>query len=186
MNITSLKDLPKAASTVHAKSRIEIYIKGSSHGNPGPSGWGFVAVLFNAAGTPIATAERSAAGSAITTNNRAELAAVLNALNFVREREASGVWPFCPVLVCSGSEYVLKGIAERLAKWLANGWHLAKGKAAKNRDLWERFTIAAEGMPLECRWVPRHSQNRWNVRAVELASNAALAATRSGVSFRTS
>ena len=167
-----------------SQTRVEIYTDGSSHGNPGPSGWAFVAVLFDATGTPTAFVERSGSVSSISTNNRAELEAALNAVAFVKVYQSAGKWPCCPILILSDSEYVVKGITEWFANWVAKGWRLAKGKAPKNRDLWENLKAATEGLSLGWRWVRGHDGNRWNERADELANSAAEAAARKGVTFR--
>lgn len=167
-----------------SQTRVEIYTDGSCHGNPGPSGWAFVAVLFNETGAPIATQERSEPVSSISTNNRAELEAALNALAFIKEYQSTGIWPFCSVIITSDSEYVIKGITGRLDKWLANGWRGADGKAPKNRDLWENIKAATKGLSLEWRWVRGHDGNLWNERADELANSAAEAAASKGVTFR--
>ena len=164
--------------------RIEIHTDGSCHGNPGPSGWAFVAILLDETGTAIARQERSGCVSHISTNNRAELEAALNALVFVKEYQATGIWPSCPVIITSDSEYVVKGMTERLAKWLAKGWRGADGKAPKNRDLWEHLMDATEGLSLGWRWVRGHDGNLWNERADELANAAAKEAARRGVTFR--
>ncbi len=184
MKTTSLQDCVNVASFERGNFRIEIYINGSSLKNPGPSGWAFVAILIDGDGKLIGVEERSCAGIFISTNNRAELAAALNALCFVKHQQASGVWPICPVTIHSNSEYIVKGMTERLALWFAKGWRGADGKAPKNRDLWERLKAAAEGFSLGWRSVRGHDGNRWNVRVYELAKNAAMVAARKGVTVR--
>jgi len=184
MNTTSHQDFGNAAPSHNCNFRVEIYIDGSCHGNPGPSGWAFVAVLLDETGTPIATQERSGSVSSISTNNRAELEAALHALAFAKEYQSTGIWPSCPVIITSDSEYVVKGITERLDKWLAKGWRGADGKAPKNRDLWEHLKAATEGLSLAWRWVRGHDGNRWNERADELANCAAESAARRGVTLQ--
>lgn len=165
------------------KTHIEIYADGACHGNPGPGGWGFVALLLNEAGEIIATEERFSAAKTITTNNRAELAAALNGLAFVRQQQASGVWLACPMTIISDSQYVVKGFTEWLPGWQARGWRTAGGKAPENRDLWDRLQSATEGLIVGWRKVKGHSGNRWNDRADQLATKGAEKAAKLGVTF---
>ncbi len=101
--------------------RVEIYADGACRGNPGPGGWG---ALLTANGK-----ERELSGSeTLTTNNRMELTAVIEALKaLTRSAEAD---------VYTDSQYVLKGITEWVPQWKTRGWKTADKKAVKNQDLW--------------------------------------------------
>lgn len=170
----------------NGKTRIEIYTDGACQGNPGPGGWGFVALLLDEANAIIAKEERSGAAEGITTNNRAEMEAALNALAFIAEQQESGAWPFCPVTLVSDSQYLVKGFTEWLPNWEARGWRKSGGKAPDNRDLWVRLKGAAEGRAVRWQWVRGHNGNRWNERADVLATNGVEQAVRLGVTFRQS
>lgn len=165
------------------QTRIELYVDGACHGNPGPGGWGIVALLLNEAGTIIDHQESHGAIDSITTNNRAELAAALNGLAFVTEKIGLDAWPACQVTVISDSQYVVKGFTEWLPGWEARGWQTKGGKAPENRRLWERLKAAGAGLSVEWRWVSGHSGNRWNKRADALATLAAVEAAKLGVTF---
>ena len=75
-----------------------IYTDGGCSGNPGPGGWGFVLLKDS-----VLIVEKSG-GEKLTTNNKMELTAVIEALTFLKE---NGIAEYTP-----GSETD----GERLAK----------------------------------------------------------------------
>jgi len=67
------------------------------------------------------------------TSNRAELRAVIAALQF-------RVWygdGRTSLVIATDSEYVVKGATEWMRRWQRKGWKTTQGTAVKNRDLWE-------------------------------------------------
>ena len=69
------------------------------------------------------------------TSNRAELRAVIAALQF-RFWYGEG---YARVVIATDSEYVVKGITEWVEGWAKNGWRTNQGKAVKNQDLWKQL-----------------------------------------------
>ena len=61
--------------------RVEIFTDGACSGNPGPGGWGAF-LRFNG------KVKELSGGEALTTNNRMELKAAIEALNALREAVA--------------------------------------------------------------------------------------------------
>jgi ribonuclease HI len=169
----------------NGKNRVEVYVAGSCPENRGPGGWGFVALLINDVGTILDKVERYAAAKAVTTNRRAEIAGALNALTFVTEQQALGLWPICPMTIVSDSQYLVKGFTEWLPNWEARAWRKSKGgKAPLNRDLWERLKVATLALLVEWRLIKGDIGNRWNERAKQLATKGAEEAAALGVTFR--
>ncbi len=155
------------------KTRIEIFTDGSAIPNPGPSGWGFVALLIDGSFTLNDKVERKAPLDGRSTNIRAEMTAVINALHFVAERQASGAWRTSQATIISDSQTLVKGFTEWLPGWTARGWCKSNGKPVENRDLWEQVLAATEGLVVEWHWIEGHSGIRWNERADALAKEAA-------------
>ncbi|KAJ3284143.1 Ribonuclease H1 [Borealophlyctis nickersoniae] len=77
------------------------------------------------------------------TNQRAELTAVIAAINVLLTEEdlqrsdSSGrpLW----LKLLTDSAYVVNGLKSWLAKWKNNGWRTARGGPVQNRDLWEQL-----------------------------------------------
>jgi len=136
---------------------IQIYTDGACKGNPGPGGWG--AVLMSGG-----TEKELFGGEALTTNNRMELMAVIEALNALKRP--------CQVILYLDSEYVRKGITEWIAGWKARGWRTAAKQEVRNVDLWKRLDAAVfgAGHRIEWRWVKGHSGDPGNERADMLAN----------------
>ena len=134
---------------------IEAFTDGACRGNPGPGGWG-VLLRYNA------HEKRLCGGEKMTTNNRMELMAVIQALESIK-RDAT-------VKVTSDSQYVLKGISEWMENWKKRGWKTAAKKPVKNVDLWQRLDKARENHRIEWVWIKGHSGHTENEIADMLAN----------------
>lgn len=137
--------------------RVEIHSDGACRGNPGPGGWGALLAWGDEQKT-LRGAE------ALTTNNRMELLAAIEALNSLKRP--------CVVDLYTDSEYLRRGITEWLANWKRNGWKTSARKPVKNVDLWQRLEEAVERHEIRWHWVKGHSGNPGNDRADELANVA--------------
>jgi ribonuclease HI len=138
-------------------NKVTIYTDGACKGNPGPGGWG---VLLMADGV-----ERELfGGEDLTTNNRMEMMAVIEALRALKRP--------CKVTLYLDSEYVRKGITEWVAGWKARGWKTAAKQPVKNVDLWQVLDDLVTHTPheLEWRWVKGHAGDPGNERADALAN----------------
>jgi ribonuclease HI len=100
-------------------------------------------------------------GEPMTTNNRMELTAAIEALEALR-RPAQ-------VKLHTDSRYLLDGITKWISGWERNGWLTAARKPVKNADLWRRLTAAMRRHQVEWIWVRGHAGDPGNERADELA-----------------
>lgn len=147
-------------------AEVKIYTDGACRGNPGPGGWGAVLEYGKEA--------RSIYGSeALTTNNRMELTAVIEALSALKRP--------CRIAVVSDSKYVLQGITEWLPNWKRKGWLTASKKPVMNSDLWQRLDQLAAIHEISWHWVKGHSGHVQNELADQLA-NKGIDELLSGVS----
>ena len=138
---------------------VEIFTDGACRGNPGPGGW---AALIRSG-----TREKEiSGGEALTTNNRMELTAAIEALNALKRP--------CRVELHTDSNYVRDGITKWIHAWQRNGWRTADKKPVKNAELWQRLLAASEPHRIEWIWVKGHAGHPDNERADKLASDAAL------------
>lgn len=100
------------------------------------------------------------------TSNRAELRAVIAALQFSSwEREG---WE--SLVIASDSEYVVLGITQWIQQRERNGWVTSPGRAVMNRDLWvvlkgELERYLDRGVRVTFWRIPRE----WNFEADQLA-----------------
>lgn len=148
-----------------AGRRWAVATDGSCLGNPGPGGWGVV-IRDEDSGQLV----EISGGETETTNNRMELLAVLAALHYLKSAEV------IEVRIRTDSEYITKGITERIHGWKRNGWRTADKKPVKNPDLWEQLDAATEAFPegsLKWEWVKGHAGDAMNERADQLAKEAA-------------
>jgi ribonuclease HI len=134
---------------------VEAFTDGACRGNPGPGGWG---VVLRAGGRD----KELSGGEPMTTNNRMELKAAIEALTALKEP--------CRVAMYTDSTYVRSGITEWLPVWRARGWRTADKKPVKNQDLWQALADAAARHEVEWHWVKGHSGHPENDRADELAN----------------
>jgi ribonuclease HI len=136
-------------------TEIEIYTDGACKGNPGPGGWG--------AWMKSGTHERElCGGEALTTNNRMELVAVIEALTALKQPSR--------VILHTDSAYVKNGITTWIHGWKARGWTTADRKPVKNQDLWQRLDAQRQRHEVDWRWVKGHAGDPGNERADALAN----------------
>lgn len=134
--------------------RLTIYTDGACSGNPGPGGWAAI-LIYNGVEKELS------GGETLTTNNRMELTAALEALRALKRR--------CSVDLYTDSQYVRQGITEWMVNWKRRGWKTADNKPVKNDDLWRALDEVAQRHDVSWHWVKGHADNPFNIRADELA-----------------
>ena len=145
-------------------TEVEIATDGACKGNPGPGGWG----ALIRSGT---TEKELSGGEKLTTNNRMELMAAIEALNALKRP--------CAVTLSTDSRYVMDGLTKWIHGWQKNGWKTADRKLVKNAELWQALLAAAKPHKIDWKWVKGHTGHPDNERADKLASDAAVVAGRS-------
>ena len=135
--------------------KVTIFTDGACRGNPGPGGWGAI-LLFGEREKEIS------GGEAMTTNNRMELMAAIQALMALTKP--------CKVELHTDSQYVQKGISEWMPGWKARGWKTAAKQLVKNADLWKLLDEARLRHDVTWKWVKGHAGHVMNERADQLAN----------------
>ena len=131
---------------------ITIYTDGGCHGNPGPGGWGIVVIADG-------VAKQLSGGEKMTTNNRMELMAAINALSVINNTSGFSARE---VVVYIDSQYVKNGITSWIKGWKAKGWKTADKKPVKNQDLWEKLDALNSVLKVEWKWVKGHAGVEYN------------------------
>jgi ribonuclease HI len=142
---------------------VVIYTDGACKGNPGPGGWG--------AWLRWGEHEKELfGGEPLTTNNRMELTAVIEALSALKRSTA--------VAVYTDSEYVKNGITSWIKGWKTRGWRTADNKPVKNQELWQRLDALVAQHQVSWHWVRGHTGDPGNERADELANRGCASVKR--------
>jgi ribonuclease HI len=156
---------PGSASDLPA---VQMWTDGACKGNPGPGGWG---ALLRSGGH-----EREIfGGEPVTTNNRMELSAVIEALGTLNRP--------CRVTLHVDSTYVMHGMTRWMAGWKRNGWLTGERKPVKNRELWEALDREVGRHDVTWVWVKGHAGDPGNERADALA-NRGVEVARGGTMVR--
>ena len=124
---------------------IVIYTDGGCSGNPGPGGWAFV-VSENGE-----IREYRSGGDQSTTNNKMELTAVINALEYAKangERD---------VVILIDSQYVKNGITVWIHSWKKNGWRTSSKAPVKNVEYWVTLDKLNDELNVDWQWVKGHA-----------------------------
>ena len=153
-------------STLGSEPEVIIYTDGACKGNPGPGGWGVLMI----------SGERRrelCGGETMTTNNRMELTAAIEALRALKRH--------CRVRLFTDSSYVKQGIETWIHGWKRNGWRTADKKPVKNADLWLRLDALAAQHRVDWRWVKGHAGHPGNERADALANLGVDSVRKGGV-----
>lgn len=133
---------------------VHLYTDGSYRQHTDVGGWGSILV----SGTShLVLADREED----TTNQRMELAAVINALQ--------QLFVPCTVMLYSDSKYVLDGINGNLANWKLNNWMTQKKSQVKNQDLWIALDQLMTIHDIRPIWVRGHNGHDGNEFANWLA-----------------
>jgi ribonuclease HI len=142
-------------SILSAQGEIVIYADGACRGNPGPGGWG--------AWLRSGEHEREMfGGEKLTTNNRMELTAVIEALGALKRPSV--------VTIYTDSSYVKDGITSWIHNWKKRGWRTADNKPVKNAELWQKLDALNAAHRVSWRWVKGHAGDPGNERADRLAN----------------
>jgi ribonuclease HI len=135
--------------------RTTVWTDGACRGNPGPGGWAWA----------TADGRTASGGDPVTTNQRMELRAVLEAVGHLEG----------PLEVVSDSTYVVNCFRDGWWRgWLARGWVNSKKQPVANRDLWEPLVTSVRARDVAFRWVKGHAGDPMN----DLVDRLAVLASR--------
>ncbi|MBN6059491.1 ribonuclease HI [Aggregatibacter actinomycetemcomitans] len=140
------------------RKQIEIFTDGSCLGNPGAGGIGILLRYKQ-------HEKKLSKGFFLTTNNRMELLAVVEALNSLKEP--------CDIHLYSDSQYMKNGITQWIFNWKKNHWKASSGKPVKNQDLWMALDQAIARHKVDWCWVKGHAGHRENEICDQLAKQGA-------------
>lgn len=138
---------------------IRIFSDGSSLGNPGPGGWGAIVAteqeVFELGGFED-----------VTTNNRMEMKASLEALRRVKDLQE-------PVEIFTDSKYLVQGMTTWVFGWQKNGWKTQNKSEVLNRDLWEALVDVVSQKNISWNHVDGHVGVPANERVDQIANGFA-------------
>ena len=139
--------------------KVIIYTDGACSGNPGKGGWG--AVLKYGEIT-----KQISGYSDLTTNNKMELQAVIEALKLLKKR--------CDVEIFTDSVYVKDGITKWINPWKINNWKTSKKEPVKNKELWIELDNLRNQHNINWNWVKGHADDEINNIVDKLARSEIL------------
>ena len=151
-----------------AQQSVHIYTDGSCLGNPGPGGYGAILIYGK-------HRKEISEGFTLTTNNRMELLATIEALKLLTKP--------CQVELTTDSQYVKNGINQWIHNWRRNGWRTKDKKPVKNADLWQALDEGIKQHEVNWHWVKGHSGHPENERCDDLARNAAESPTKEDTGY---
>jgi ribonuclease HI len=145
--------------------KLIAYTDGAARDNPGSGGWGVVLSVTH-------TSDDSREGDVIerggrlpeTTNNRAELTAVIETLKWAQD---NGIQT---VVVYTDSQYLIRGITSWRHNWQTNGWETRNGDSVKNKKLWQDLIKTQDNLDVTYEHVEGHAGIPANERADDIAT----------------
>ena len=144
--------------------QITIYTDGACVGNPGPGGWAAIILKDD-------NKKELFGGEKLTTNNRMELTAAINALEYCNSQDDTQL-SLKQINIYTDSNYVKDGITVWINNWEKNNWKTADKKNVKNIDLWKKLKELTKTQQIEWHWVKGHSDNLLNDLVDKLAKKA--------------
>lgn len=139
-----------------------VYTDGACLGNPGPGG--YAAVL-----TYKGKRKELSGGFRLTTNNRMEIKAVIEALKAIKSPEKY------KIRIYTDSRLIVNAYnLGWLEKWASKNWVRKGNDRVINSDLWKEFLNHSKGLNLEINWVEGHSGVPENERCDKLSKEEAM------------
>lgn len=150
-----------------------IYCDGSSLGNPGPAGYGVVAI-----DTEKKLVWEFGGASKKATNNQMELAGCISALKLILKSFNNKKDEEQKFELRLDSKYVIQGATEWSKGWLKNGWKNAQKKDVLNKEYWQEILklkneIEARNIKIFWTHVYGHTGETWNERCDVIAKSMA-------------
>lgn len=142
--------------------QVIIFSDGSSRGNPGPGGWGAVLVFLDGKNDVV---KELGGGGEETTNNRMELTAAIEAFVFLKKKGVRS-----RLTLYTDSSYLLNGATLWLPSWQRNNWKTKTKQDVLNRDLWEKLSLAIEGVSCDWKQIKGHAGVAGNERCDVIAT----------------
>ncbi|MDX9790602.1 MAG: ribonuclease HI [Candidatus Kapabacteria bacterium] len=147
--------------TFIAYDNIIIYTDGSCLGNPGPGA--YAAVLISGD-----RRKEISKGFRLTTNNRMEIRAVIEALKLISRNKRYNI------TVYTDSRLVCDAVNKNwLKSWAAKGWKKSDKKPVLNQDLWQQLVDELQHHNVVIKWVEAHVGIVENERCDSLGKEAA-------------
>ena len=145
---------------------IIIYTDGACSGNPGAGGWAAMLICKTKddSGRAVEFRKKISGGEKMTTNNRMELIAVIEALKIVKKSSN--------IEIFSDSKYVIDGMTKWLQNWQKNNWCGSDKKPIKNVELWKFLAELALKHNISWNWVKGHADNEFNNEVDRMACEA--------------
>lgn len=142
--------------------KIIIYTDGACLGNPGKGGYAAVLISGN-------RRKELSAGFRLTTNNRMEIMAVVEALKAINKNKKYDITIF------TDSRLVSNAINNHwLESWIKNNWKKSDKKPVINKDLWQLLYEELKFHNVKFEWVKSHIGIKENERCDELCKQAAM------------
>lgn len=138
---------------------IRIFTDGSSKGNPGPGGWGAIIQKSDKV-IELGGPDKH------TTNNRMEMTAIAEALEFVGNTEDQ-------ISIFTDSKYTIDGITKWVTGWQRNGWLTKNKTEVLNKDLWQRLHGLVQNKNISWNHVAGHVGIPGNERVDTIANGFA-------------
>ncbi|KAF3217550.1 hypothetical protein TWF192_004711 [Orbilia oligospora] len=119
---------------------MKFKVDGACRGNGRPGSIAVAAAcLYRKKGSYTARVEYLADDDIVPTNQRAEISAIIIALEWVLDKypELRGT-PYMDATIMSDSRYAVNSMTEWVNKWKDNGWYNAARRPVANTDLFQR------------------------------------------------
>ncbi|QDF14728.1 ribonuclease H [Vibrio phage Pontus] len=139
---------------------LKIYTDGACRGNPGVGAWAFA--VFEG----WAKKGTKSAAMPHTTNNEAELTAIVKALEWAIRANLS------QVEIITDSNYACQGYKTWMHGWVKKGWVTAGGTPVKNLELWKTLYNISQKINVTMTKVKGHSGYEGNELADTLCNCA--------------
>jgi ribonuclease HI len=143
---------------------VEIYADGGCRGNGKPGAIGAAAAAFKFRTGTYRGRTRTLPSYPAPTNQRAEITAIILALELALERlDHSDGSIYLDVKIYTDSKYAIGCMTDWIFKWANNGWINAADNEVANRDLIEEASslddiLKREGQ-VEYIWIPREKNH---------------------------
>ncbi|KAF3913729.1 hypothetical protein AA313_de0206288 [Arthrobotrys entomopaga] len=155
---------------------MKFQVDGACRGNGKPGAIAAAAACLLTRGSTYYTRTRALPSNPVPNNARAEIQALVIALEWVLEKyDQLDTSPYMDVTIQTDSQYAIDCMTKHIDKWRNNGWYTVAGTRVKHRDLIQQACQLEDEIEeighVTYEWIPRGNNQEADAECNQVLDN---------------